>query len=226
MSTVDSSETRSRLLAFIPKFLIGLSIAVGAALIALVVFLVMDGQKNQRLVEATVQLEKLDELHGKYSTADAASKDGALAELKTAVEAIAAAYPQTYYHQRGEYLLATVAYENKDYSAAEAQFLKTIDVLPMSYLSSVCLFNAAIAAEAAGKNDQAATHLERLAKDFAQTSAEVPRALINLGRLAEEAGEFIKAGASYTRVVDEFPSSDWTKIARDRIIFLKTQGKL
>jgi tetratricopeptide (TPR) repeat protein len=218
---------KQKVLQIIPRLLIILAVIAGAALVSVLVLFYIDGQKNARLDDATLRLEKIEELHANYLVeSDEAAKATIFTNLQTAIGEISTVYQGTYYQQKGEYLLANIAYEKKDYVLAEEQFLKAVEILPKNYLAAIGLFNAAVCAENSQKLDIAIQYLERIVNEFGKTSPEVPRALMNIGRIHEDKSDFINANAAYTRIVDEYSSSDWTKIARDRIIYLKTQGKI
>ena len=52
------------------------------------------------------------------------------------------------------------------------------------------------------------------------------QAMFSSGRLLETDGEFTGALAAYNQLEEEHPDSNWTKLARNRIIDLKIKGKI
>jgi tetratricopeptide (TPR) repeat protein len=54
----------------------------------------------------------------------------------------------------------------------------------------------------------------------------LPRVLFSTGRLLEAEGDYAGALKDYNRMEDEHPDSAWTRLARNRIIQLKTEGKI
>ncbi|MFW6251199.1 MAG: tetratricopeptide repeat protein, partial [Alkalispirochaetaceae bacterium] len=62
-----------------------------------------------------------------------------------------------------------------------------------------------------------------LVEEYADSSAQVPRALFALGRLSESADAYEEAASYYNRILDEYGESSWTTLARNRIIFLQTE---
>jgi len=217
----------SRLLGFVQeaRFII---MVIGVALIVAVIAILIVNQINSnRLADATSLSDRLATLQSDWeSTPDDAKKSSIRAEFIAQRNKIIAAYPSSYYHQRAIYLDASMLYASKSYEEAEKAFISACDIKKDSYLASVCLFNASASAESGQHLDRALTILQRLVKDYKDTGCEVPRALFNIGRLLEANNAFKDAVASYQRIVDEYPSSDWTKFARDRIIVLKTEQKV
>lgn len=84
--------------------------------------------------------------------------------------------------------------------------------------------NAAISAEENLNTPKAVSYLTDLVQNYAKTSALAYRAQFNLGRLAESQKQWAVAKDAYQKLLDSFGSSSWTKLARDRIIYLKAQG--
>jgi TolA-binding protein len=85
---------------------------------------------------------------------------------------------------------------------------------------------AAIAYENDTDIDSAKQVLGAIVSDYADSSAEVPRALFSLGRISEVEDAIADASDYYNRLVDDYPTSSWTNLARDRIITLTVQGRI
>ena len=64
--------------------------------------------------------------------------------------------------------------------------------------------------------DSTAVYYQRVVEE-SPGSPRVPTALYKLGLLAEGRGDAAAARAAYDRVVQEFPSSDASELARDRL---------
>ncbi len=57
-------------------------------------------------------------------------------------------------------------------------------------------------------------------------SAVVPRALFGAARIDEQKGAFEEARKKYDTLDADHPQSVWTKLAKNRIIALKVEGKI
>ena len=55
---------------------------------------------------------------------------------------------------------------------------------------------------------------------YNDVSPEIAHVFFSLGRLNETHGTKEAAIEYYNRIVDEYPSSGWTNLAQDRIIYL------
>jgi TolA-binding protein len=204
-------------------------LAVFVLLILAVAGLLIRNQIEQaRFAEAVKALETLDEVYAGWESASGDDKKAeALVKLQQEADKIAVTYPNTYYPQRAHYLIAKIEFDAGQFDKAELAFLDAVDSKKDSFFAGICLFNAAIAAEQANHLDKSQEYLKRLVKDYKSTTAQTPRALLALGRIAEKNNDFTKANEYYRQIVDDYGNeSDWTKVARDRIILLKTQQKL
>ncbi|MDR3201510.1 MAG: tetratricopeptide repeat protein, partial [Spirochaetales bacterium] len=74
--------------------------------------------------------------------------------------------------------------------------------------------------------EKAAETLTRIVTDFSASFPDMPRVLYLLGRLAEAQETFEDAKDHYDRLIEEYPGSNWTKFAHNRIIFLEVQNKI
>ena len=68
--------------------------------------------------------------------------------------------------------------------------------------------------------------LNRLVDLYDAQSAEIPRALFSIGRINEGLDQIVEAAESYNQLIDDYPGSSWTNLARDRIITLTVQGRI
>ncbi|MDP3129896.1 MAG: tetratricopeptide repeat protein, partial [Bacillota bacterium] len=88
----------------------------------------------------------------------------------------------------------------------------------------IALQEAAVAAEERGSPETAKSLYERFLKEYPNAVAGIPHAHFALGRLAEDTKEYVAAISSYEKIVATYPDSDWTKIAKDRILFINSRG--
>jgi TolA-binding protein len=147
-------------------------------------------------------------------------------KLLDSARTIIAAYGGTFAEQRSYDLEASVAYEKKEFDKAAERWNSLADRYPRSYLAPIALSNAAAAWEEKGDRAKARASLERVLKSYETDYADIPRVLFSLARLQEQENQPEKAAEFYNQLLDRFASSSWTKLARDRIIYLKSIGKL
>jgi tetratricopeptide (TPR) repeat protein len=119
---------------------------------------------------------------------------------------------------------AKIEESSKNWASAEKDWLAIAAAAPDSYLAPVALQGAAVAAEELSANDRAIAAYKKLIDKYGKASIGIPHAHFALGRMAEEAKDYASSLASYQKIVATWPDSDWTKLATDRIIFLKSHG--
>lgn len=120
---------------------------------------------------------------------------------------------------RGQFYL-----QKEDWESAYTDFNQVAVDSPDSYLASVCLYNAASAKENAGDIQAALDILSNLSVNYRSNSPIIPEALFNLGRLNEILDKKIDALSSYEDLTTSYSSSNWTNLAKTRIISLKASG--
>jgi TolA-binding protein len=182
---------------------------------------------NKKLAsDSTIAMEKVqDQFDSWKSETDSAKKATLETELLTALEALITRYPRHYGGQRGLFMRADVFVAGKLWDKASQDYLDLAGKFPESYLAPISLFNGGVCLEEKGDSDGALAQYQKIAADYAD-SAVAPRAIFNAGRLQEAKGSFEEAQKSYDRLEADFPSSEWTKLAKNRIIALKVEGKL
>ena len=87
------------------------------------------------------------------------------------------------------------------------------------------LFNAAVAFEELDEPDKALANYKMIT-DIYSDNYLLPHAFFSLGRLYEQKKEYDLALSIYNRLEDDYSASNWTKIARNRIIALNVSGKI
>jgi TolA-binding protein len=91
-------------------------------------------------------------------------------------------------------------------------------------LAPIALANGAAAWEEATDGENATRLWSRIVEEYGAEAAESARALFALGRIAEGEGAFEDAAVRYNTLLDDYPASSWTNLARNRIIYLTTEG--
>ena len=157
---------------------------------------------------------------------DVAKKGALEKELLDQLGTLINRYPRQYGGQRGLFIRAesllrqegTGTAREKDYQTLAARF-------PTSYLAPISLFNAAVCLEEKGDAAAALKLYVRVFEKY-KDSPVAPRALFDAARLDEQKGVFDDARKKYEQIDTQYPSSTWDKLAKNRIVGLKVEGKI
>jgi len=227
METKEKLSLKEGVAFFIQRFRIPLLGLLGLLVIGIIVAVVMEEVQKSNLASTTAIIEDLETAYEKINSAkDETEKKVSQSTFDAVAAKIEASYTGTFAMQRADYLRGNLQFSAKDFAAAELSFQKAEKDFSAGYLSPIALMNAAISAEVGGNLTKAQTYLSEIVQHNNQSSPMVVRAYLNLGRLAEGEKKWSTARDAYQKILDGYNSSNWTKLARDRIIFLKAQGLL
>jgi tetratricopeptide (TPR) repeat protein len=227
MEKAMKTSIREHVTQFIQKFRIALLAILSLIVIGIIVAVVYEEVHKSSVAAVTSMVEKVDAAHAALLAAKTDEEKAALLQdFEATVKQAGDSFKGSYAEQRALFLKGTYFYNEKKYDESETLFLNASQVLSNSYLAPIALINAAFAAEDKGENTKSVEYLNKLVKDYEKISAQVPRALFNIGRLHEASENWKDANAAYQKILDAFSGSNWTKFARDRIIYLKSQQKL
>lgn len=195
---------------------------IAAAVIAIAVI------SQVRISQAAASAKELEKANGDYSTwyseTDVTKKAAEEKTLSASLDQIIKKWPTQYAAARALAMKATIAQQNKDWKSAEADWELISTRFSKTYLAPIAIQNAAAAAEEAGNADKSIELYNKLIKNFEGKTVGIPHAYFSLGRLSEGKKDYKAAMDNYTKVVTAYPQDDWTKLAQDRIIYLKAQG--
>ena len=227
METNSKVSIKENVAHFIQKFrvfLIAFLALIAAGIIAAAVY------QEISKVNSAAMTKVIEELDAAYESTKTAKTDQEKLDSQKIFEEnfakIEKSFPGSYAAQRGNFYQGNLKYESKDFGSAEAAFSKAALEMETSYLAPIALMNAAIAAEENANLAKAVEYLTTLSKKYSKNSPLAIRALFNLGRIAEIQKNWTSAKEAYQKLLDSYGSSSWTKLARDRIIYLKAQGLL
>ncbi len=170
------------------------------------------------------QFNLIDELEATYAEIQAMDSEAAdyqtkydefLAELQDLSEK-KANYPAL----KAEYLLGMVAFEKEEYQKALDSFFSVYEKSKETYMGSLALSNAAAAAEELKNTALALEYYTKLIDEFGFSAAEAPKALFAQARLQEDGGNVELAKATFQQLADQFPSSEFGKLAQNRLALL------
>ncbi|MDR2796206.1 MAG: tetratricopeptide repeat protein [Spirochaetaceae bacterium] len=125
---------------------------------------------------------------------------------------------------RAWFMAANIYHERGEWQEARDAWLEAAGKGALTHLAPVCLYNAAVAAEAAGDTDSALSSYQKSAA-FADFPAAA-HAQFSVGRLEETRGDNEAAIAAYRAVIEKWPSdSGWTNLAHSRVVVLEAGGQ-
>jgi TolA-binding protein len=229
MSTVQPEAKprfRERLSAILQKSRLVLLILLIAILAGIIAYFVWTEVQNAARERSALWAEKAQELEEQWAgEADEARKQTLEKELTDLLARIQSRYPRQYAAQRAYLLQAHMAYRAKDWGQAAEKYQAMAGRFPRSYLAPLALLYAGVSYEELGDGKQALASYRRVQERY-RDSYLLPRTLFSIGRLLETEGDAAGALKAYNELEDDHPDSNWTKVARNRIIVLKTEGKI
>lgn len=201
-------------------------IVTGAVIVVAIAGLAIGSAVNSSAANASTQaIEKLsNDLSAWSSEQDPNKKAAAEKTLVANLDGVVSKWPRQFAAARALSMKARIAEQNKDWAAAEQDWNKIYTGFSKSYMAPLALQNAAVAAEERGAQDKAIGYYKALLKGYAGKTVGIAHAYFSLGRLAESSKDYAGAAENYGKLVSSYPDDDWTKLAKDRIIFLKSQG--
>jgi tetratricopeptide (TPR) repeat protein len=215
----------ARFADFLRKYRLPVLIVFGVAILAVLGVAIGTLIKDAGVKASTTRLEKLEAEYGSYSGEQDAAKKAELEKtVMASAEGVIKKGGRSFAAQKALAYKAKIEEAKKDWAAAEKDWLAIAAAAPDSYLAPIAIQGAAVAAEELGAADRATSDYKKIIDKYGTKSVGVPHAYFALGRLSEQAKDYASAMVSYQKIVSNWPESDWTKLATDRIIFMKSQG--
>ncbi|HUW70786.1 MAG TPA: tetratricopeptide repeat protein [bacterium] len=195
--------------------IVAVVLVVGAGVVSVV--------NSSIATNSTIALEKLEADFASWSSATDADKPAKSEAILTGADTIIRKYSGRYAAARSLLIKAQLQVAISDLPAAEKSFALLADKYPKSHMAPVALANAAAVAEDRGDQDGALKYLEKADSKY-PTEPGSGRVILSIGRIHENMKQYDKAMEAYNRLVATGTDSDWTKLAHDRIIILKSLG--
>jgi hypothetical protein len=210
---------------FLRKYRLPVLICFGFILISVLAIVAITISTNSSVMASTARLETLDADFAAYSSEqDSAKKAGLEKSLLVSIDSLVKKGPRLYAAQKALIYKAKIEENKKDWAGAEKDWLAIAAAAPESYIAPVALQGAAVAAEELDATDRAIADYKVLIEKYGNASIGIPHAYFSLGRLAEQSTDYPNALVAYQKIVASWPDDDWTKLATDRIIFMKSHG--
>jgi TolA-binding protein len=210
----------------VDRFRIALWVVLVAAAVFLVAYLVYTEVNKKLVSDSTLLVEGAQGVYDTWqSETDGAKKAPLEKDLTDRLNRVVSRYPRQYAGQRALFLRADVSYAKKDWDAAAKDYTTLAARFSRSYLAPVSLFNAGVCFEEKGDKDQAQKLYVQVYTSY-KDSTVAPRALFDAARLDEAKAAWADAQKKYDELENLYGQSAWTKLAKNRVIELKVQGKI
>lgn len=208
---------------FLRKNRVAILVVIAVIILAIIGLGVWSAVHERSVALSTSALESVEADYDAYLGAAEADKAAKGDAILAAIDGIQKRYGKTYASLRSAVVKAKLLYERKDIAGAEAAYQSIANADPSSHLAPTALVNAAAMAEERGDLDAAIAHLEAADQKYPDAPG-ASRVIFSIGRLYESQKQYAKATEAYARLVAKGADDDWTKLCRDRIIFLAAQG--
>jgi len=196
-------------------------IIIGVAIVALIIVLIIIFKvNNQNLEKSFDQIDKLESTYTEIQAMDKTASDYQTKYDDLKKQLVGLSQGKKYPALKAQCILATMAYEEKDYDTALKGFLAVYEASKNTYLGSLALTDAAVVCEDKGDVDKALEYYTKVWDTYGTKAAESPKALFNQARLQQKKGDATLAKATFQQLIDQFPSSEYAKLAQSVIITL------
>jgi len=196
---------------------------VGILVVLIGVLVYVEFQKKY-LEESTRRIEDVLKLVSQYHQAKDAEKEKMEKDIFKELDSILSTYPSYYAGIRALHVKADLLYEKKEYKGAAELWELLAKKYPKSHLAPISLMRVSVCKEELGDLDGALGALKEVDSKYGKTFPETPHILFSMGRIYEAKGAYSEAANSYNRLIDEYPQSSWTKLARNRLIYFKVSN--
>jgi len=154
------------------------------------------------------------------SEVDASKKAAAGTALEKELAQIEKDAPAGYGLSKAWFIQGNYFASQKKWGEAAKAFRTVFEKDLTSYLSPIALLNAGVCQEEALDIAGALATYADFEKNYSGDSLLAPQVFFTQGRLLETQQKASAAVAAYKKLLQKFPESGWTKLGRDRILFL------
>ena len=195
---------------------------IAVIFVAVIVMVIATIARQSSMEKAYLRISELTE---EWSALSASEESDVEAESRViaSLQDVAASNRRNFAGARANLTLAEIYYSKEEWDAAKGFYEAAADASAKFYTTGYALYNAAVCAEELGLLEEATSLFERaeLCPNFPQKA----RCRFNIARIQERSAGADAAIDSYKAMVDLYPSSQWTDLARSRIIALEiSQG--
>jgi tetratricopeptide (TPR) repeat protein len=221
----EEATSSQKLSDIIVKYRIAFLSGAGAIILVLLVIGLYSIFYNSRSDASARAMEEVKtQITSWSSEKDATKKAALLTTITSDLTSVTKKWPGSFAAQEAFFTEASLAAQQKDWVSAEKYSMSASKVLPKSYLAPIALEAAAVAAEEQNLPDKSFGYYTTIIKDYSIDNPGIAHAYFSLGRLNEGKSDWKSAMDNYQKVLSSYPSSDWAKLAKDRVIYLKSLG--
>ena len=230
MRVVQQEEKQESLYSRLTRFLLNIKgllwIILGLLIAGFIAYFIFSEVRGRKRESSTTLVEQAQEKYEEWrSEEDEDKKADQEKKLMEDLEAIVDRFPRTYASQRALSVRGDIFFEKGDWELAEKDYKELSERFAGSYLAPEAVLKRAICMEELEDVDEALA-LYRFLADNYPDSPRLPQAYFSIGRLFETKGDFDEALSAYNHMKLEYPYSNWTNLGINRIIHLKSTGKV
>ncbi|RQW05899.1 MAG: hypothetical protein EH225_03915 [Calditrichaeota bacterium] len=223
-NTETKKTASDKVAEFISNNRIVLWISLGVLLVAIVVFAVIDNNIQKKRDMYSDMIVEIQDDFQKLSVADENAKDDLEQAFLEKTGNIIDGEKSSILVDKALFFRGQLFLQKEVWASAAEDFKKIAETSPDSYLASVALYNGAGALENNGDIEGALSMLMAISEKYRGIAPILPEALFNIGRLNESLDKKDEAVSAYEDLTKSYPSSNWTNLAKTRIISLKASG--
>lgn len=160
--------------------------------------------------------QKLTNWSATDDSEEAIAEGKAIIDELDSISGASAKYPS----QKATLDLAGIYYDKADYTKAIELLGKLTNDAKGTYLEQVAIINRAVAYEDNNQIDKAIEDYQRIWDNWAKESPYSPKALFGLARIYDGQNNSDLAKSTYEQLVDQFPQSEYAKVAQNRLALL------
>jgi tetratricopeptide (TPR) repeat protein len=220
----EKITTADKVSAFISKNKIILWGALVFLVIITVVFAIVDKKIKDAAIMYSDKSLEIQQNFQDWNLALEEDKDTAETLLLKNVNAVIESGEKSILLEKAFFFRGQLYLQKEEWEMAVSDFSQIAEISPDSYIASVALYNAASAKENNGDIPAAIALLEKLKTEYKDTSPIIPETVFNIGRLNESLNNIEASIAAYEELASSYSSSNWTNLAKTRIILLKASG--
>jgi TolA-binding protein len=212
---------------FLQRYRLLFIIILVVVVAGILTFAIVSEVIKNRTAESTYQIEQVQQDYREWVASDEEQTKQELQESILAdCDRIIKKYSKLYAAQRALFIKGSLFFKQEQWDRSIDNFTTLANTFPESYLAPIALVNSSVALEESGKVEEAIELYNTILDSYRESFPGIPQVLFSLGRLNEKIEDFEAAQAAYEELEDNFSSSNWTKLARNRIIKLTVDGKI
>lgn len=209
---------------FIQTNRIFLLVLLGVIIAFIIVFAIISEISKSTTEESTILVEQVQQSFDQWSTeTEEVEKQAIEEEILSEIDFILDKYPKKYAGQRALFIRGNLYFAKEEWNGAAESYALLAERFSKSYLAPVALINSAVAHEESGNVDEAIVVYESVLSKYRDVSPQTPYVLFTLGRLYESLDDSETARERYNEIINDFSTSSWTNLARNRIISLNVK---